>query len=133
MPFRRGVSATRHPKASDLGVRAGLSESGMSIILAASDTHPERQEATNGRRRQLGIFCFLAALILLLDVSGPLQAQVLGNIQTVAGQCTGTGYVQEPTQATVNKLGNKPIEIAVDAAGNLYISDSANNRVRMVD
>ena len=53
-----------------------------------------------------------------------------GTITTVAGNGTagGAGDGGPATQAELNA----PLGVAVDAAGNLYISDTGNNRVRMV-
>ncbi len=54
-----------------------------------------------------------------------------GTIATVAG--TGTaGYTGDNILATRSEL-NGPTGIAVDAAGNLYIADSANNLIRAVN
>jgi hypothetical protein len=54
-----------------------------------------------------------------------------GNITTIAG--TGTaGYNGDGIQATAAWL-NAPYAVALDAAQNIYIPDSANNRVRVVD
>ncbi len=54
-----------------------------------------------------------------------------GDIHTVAG--TGIyGSSGDGGSATVARLGN-PYGVAVDAAGNLYISDSGNHRIRKVD
>ncbi|MBX3163812.1 MAG: T9SS type A sorting domain-containing protein [Bacteroidetes bacterium] len=54
-----------------------------------------------------------------------------GIITTVAG--TGTyGYNGDTIQATSAELKN-PFGIELDAAGNLYIADSWNNRIRKVD
>lgn len=52
-----------------------------------------------------------------------------GTITTVAG--TGVAGFSGDGPATANQL-NQPRGIAVDIAGNLYIADSANNRVRKV-
>jgi hypothetical protein len=54
-----------------------------------------------------------------------------GTITTIAG--TGTaGFAGDGALATEAKL-NAPYAVALDAAGNLYIADSANNRVRRID
>jgi uncharacterized protein (TIGR03437 family) len=63
-----------------------------------------------------------------------------GVITTVAGivcsqtQTTfcGPGYLGDGEQATVAQL-NVPLGVAVDSAGNLYISDTANNVLREVN
>lgn len=53
-----------------------------------------------------------------------------GIITTVAG--TGSaGYTADGISATTSKL-NLPIAVALDAAGNIYIADDGNLRVRMV-
>ena len=54
-----------------------------------------------------------------------------GIITTVAG--TGTfGYTGDNIAATSAKL-NSPFGVAVDSAGNLYIADTGNHRIRKVD
>jgi hypothetical protein len=54
----------------------------------------------------------------------PVSAQ---KVVTVAG-----GYVLDGVAATVSSLSN-PQYAAFDAQGNLYITDSGNNRIRKVD
>jgi sugar lactone lactonase YvrE len=54
-----------------------------------------------------------------------------GIITTVAGNGT-SGYSGDGLSATSAKL-NYPTGVAVDSAGNLYIADSGNYRVRKVD
>lgn len=53
-----------------------------------------------------------------------------GNISTVAGNGTGT-FSGDNGQATAASI-NRPEGVAVDAAGNLYISDTNNWRIRRV-
>src|SRR5208283_3158880 len=54
-----------------------------------------------------------------------------GTITTVAG--TGTqGYNEDGIPATTAQLSN-PAAVAVDAAGNVYIADTWNNRIRKID
>ena len=54
-----------------------------------------------------------------------------GIISTVAGIGT-LGYSGDGSQATNAKLNN-PTSVTFDAAGNLYIADGSNNRIRMVN
>lgn len=54
-----------------------------------------------------------------------------GIITTVAGNGTA-GYSGDSGPATSAAL-NGPLGIAIDTAGNLYISDNGNNRIRKVD
>lgn len=54
-----------------------------------------------------------------------------GIITTVAGNGTAA-FAGDGALATAASL-NSPSGVAVDAAGNLYIADSANNRIRRVD
>ncbi len=59
-----------------------------------------------------------------------IRRVVGGNITTVAGG----GYLSsgDGQQATLVQLG-QPRDVALDAAGNLYIADTASHRVRMVN
>jgi trimeric autotransporter adhesin len=70
-------------------------------------------------------------LAIMMAVALPAGAQqALGTIATVAG--TGTaGSGGDTQQATAAQLGH-PHGVAVDSAGNLYIADLSNNRVRKV-
>jgi len=51
-----------------------------------------------------------------------------GTISTIAG--TGTFGFNGDNQAAVNAQLNRPVSIALDASGNLYIADASNHRVR---
>jgi sugar lactone lactonase YvrE len=53
-----------------------------------------------------------------------------GNITTVAG--SGAGSYTGDGGAAVNAGINKPAGVAVDGAGNIYIADAYNHRIRMV-
>ena len=56
-----------------------------------------------------------------------------GDINTLAGnQPTGASYTGDGGPA-IDALLNDPVAVAVDAAGNLYISDSGNNAIRKVN
>jgi hypothetical protein len=54
-----------------------------------------------------------------------------GTITTVAGVCGSRGYGGDFGPATAAQL-NRPYGVALDAAGNLYIADTHNNRIRVV-
>ena len=54
-----------------------------------------------------------------------------GTITTVAGNGT-SGYSGDGSSATGAELGNPPGGLAVDGAGNIFISDTSNNRIRKV-
>jgi len=53
-----------------------------------------------------------------------------GTVTTVAGNALA-GFSGENAPATLAEL-NHPTGVAIDAAGNLYIADTGNNRVRLV-
>jgi sugar lactone lactonase YvrE len=54
-----------------------------------------------------------------------------GIVNTVAGD-TGSGYGGDGMQATASELWY-PCGVTVDAKGNMYIADAANERIRMVN
>jgi len=70
------------------------------------------------------------ALAMLL-ASGPTNAS--GRIiNTVAGNGTA-GFSGDGEAATAAALGNNPWSVAADTAGNLYVVDTGNHRIRKVD
>ncbi len=74
-------------------------------------------------------FCFRNfAFSFALLASVHLQGQT---ITTFAGNGTA-GYVADGVEATATEI-NSPWGVAVDAAGNVYIGDSPNNRIRKVN
>lgn len=70
------------------------------------------------------------ALLFLTQLSLSSFAQSAGVISTVAGSGT-RGYGGDGGPATSASVNN-PMGIAADSAGNLYIADTANNRIRKV-
>lgn len=79
---------------------------------------------------------------VVLDASGNMyigdgtnhrvrKVNTSGTISTIAGNGT-TGYSGDGSSATAAQLST-PRGVAVDASGNVYISDFDNNRVRMVN
>lgn len=61
----------------------------------------------------------------------PLGALSAGHITTVAGG--GIAYAGDGGSATDSQVTIVPRNAAVDALGNLYVADTANNRVRRID
>ncbi len=55
-----------------------------------------------------------------------------GTISTIAGICASPGFSGDGGQATSAQM-NSDEYVALDRSGNLYIADTANNRVRKVD
>jgi trimeric autotransporter adhesin len=58
------------------------------------------------------------------------KVDLAGNISTLAGNGQA-GFAGDSGSATSAQLNN-PVALAVDGAGNLYIADLGNNRVRLV-
>ncbi len=74
----------------------------------------------------------MAALALHLAAAAAL-AQTAGTIDTIAGTGTaGYNLLHDGAAATSAQL-NFPQNVAVDAAGNVYIADFQNHRIRRVD
>ena len=76
-------------------------------------------------RTRLQLFCCVA---VLFSVAG--YAQSVGNITTVAG--TGTGGYSGDGGLSISAKVYVPFGVALDKAGNFYIADTGNNRVRKV-
>jgi len=72
-----------------------------------------------------------AGIIYFIDANRVRAITAAGTVRTVAG--TGAaGYSGDGGPATQAEL-NAPQALAIDSAGNLYIADARNNRVRRVD
>ena len=71
--------------------------------------------------------------LLIADTDNNRVDEVLpnGNLVAFAGNGTG-GFAGDGGQATAAEL-NEPTGVAVDAVGNVYIADAANNVIRRVD
>ncbi len=63
--------------------------------------------------------------------NGRIRSVSAGNIATVAGNGALPSALGDGGLATKASL-NDPLGVAVDSAGNLYIADAANNRIRKV-
>ena len=90
-----------------------------------------------GRRRSAGIQ-LAAQVVVLLSLTGALHAQgpILsvspGNtIHTIAGN--GAAFFSGDNGPATRAALAKPTSVAVDAAGNIYVADAHNHRVRLVD
>lgn len=79
-------------------------------------------------------FTATASQSLTVAVSSAGQLTVFpGKLTTVAGShALGSGFSGDNAVATAAQL-KTPLGLALDAAGNLYVADSANNRIRRVD
>jgi sugar lactone lactonase YvrE len=81
-------------------------------------------------RRTLRSRLALQILVAALVAPGAAQMQIVPTIASIAG--TGTaGYLGDGGQATAAQF-NAPSGLVFDNAGNLYISDTANNRIRKI-
>ena len=72
----------------------------------------------------------VSSLALLLLAAAELQAQSYGTISTFAG--TGVAGFSGDNGPAIRAQLNAPGRVEVDPNGNVYISDSANNRIRRV-
>jgi sugar lactone lactonase YvrE len=86
-------------------------------------------DSGNSRVRVLYEGGILASRLITLENSS-ITLPVIGNIYTIAGTATA-GYSGDQAVASAAEL-SLPQHIAVDLSGNVYISDTANNRIRVV-
>ncbi|MBI4550635.1 MAG: PKD domain-containing protein, partial [Candidatus Latescibacteria bacterium] len=92
------------------------------------------------KRQRMSVLLFIMTIGLIVTME-TVSAQVPGTIMTVAGD----GFVFIDSNGDINgrfagdwgpatlASTNRAHKIALDGAGNLYIADSGNNRVRRVD
>ena len=80
--------------------------------------------------RRLALPVWLVSLAALTSVGMAQQPAATGTITTVAG--TGKAGFSGDGGPAIQALLYKPEGVAVDAAGNLFIGDTFNNRVRKV-
>ena len=76
-----------------------------------------------------------AALLAALLFAGgaPAPAQTAGTIDTIAGTGTAGYSATEDGAAAASARLSNPHDVAVDAAGNVYIADRDNNRIRRIE
>ena len=76
-----------------------------------------------------GLVCLFLPAVCLGQATSFTISTVVGNT-SISGS-SGAGFTGDGSPATNAKL-NSPIQLALDSSGNLYIADSANNRIRKV-
>jgi adhesin/invasin len=84
------------------------------------------------QREKLGVVVrgYVCSLALILLTGIPIQAQSYGTISTFAG--TGIVGFSGDNGPAASAQFNTPRRVEVDSSGNIYISDSVNNRIRKV-
>ncbi len=124
-----GWSANGMPGAS--GFTFGQSDTGGANLfnLTATTTNPPTTAAS--ARGSFGSSVFPGPIYISDSQNNRIRmVNVSGVITTVAGNGTGW-YSGDGGPATSAEL-HSPYGVAVDTAGNLYIADSLNNRIRMI-
>jgi hypothetical protein len=93
---------------------------------------PLRRRVFSGRLT--GAACLLALAVTVPTVAsaqGGLYSTVAGSGLRPNGSCCDAGFAGDGGPATAAKL-SEAYGVAVDSAGNIYIADTANHRVRKV-
>jgi hypothetical protein len=80
-----------------------------------------------------GIVCDTAGNVYFSDQTNQIIRKIStsGIITTIAGRPTQSGFSGDGGAATAAKL-RTPGGLSIDAAGNLYVADQGNNRIRMI-
>jgi sugar lactone lactonase YvrE len=101
-------------------------------VGVALDANGDVYIADTGNNRIRVLYQGGALASQLITLENPsVSTPVIGDIYTIAGSSTTAGYSGDLGKASLATFAS-PQRVAVDAIGNVYISDSANNRVRMV-
>jgi sugar lactone lactonase YvrE len=118
---------TRIRKVNTLGIITTVAGNGTSGFSG------DGGQATNAEiNSSFGITCDAAGNLYTVDSYTRIRnINTAGIISTIAG-IGGGGYSGDGGQATNAEL-NSPYSVAFDAAGNLYIADAGNNRIRMIN
>ena len=118
-------------------VRRVDTSTGIEIVVAGTGTWGFRGDGGPATSAQLNYPCGVAVdpagnlFIADLDTNRIRRVDLAGTITTVAG--TGwRGFSGDNGLATSAQL-NDPVGVAVDAAGNLFIAETGNQRIRKVD
>jgi chitobiase/beta-hexosaminidase-like protein/fibronectin type III domain protein/NHL repeat-containing protein len=87
-------------------------------------------EARSGRMKAAHRLVSMLSFGMIMGISSSVFAASPGDIVTVAGN--GTPAFSGDYGAATSAGLNAPFGVAVDSAGNMYIADSVNNRIRKV-
>ncbi len=105
-------------------------------IGGSHDFSGDGGDATNAKLdKPRGVAADYAGNIYIADTNNHVIRKVdatTGIIDTVAGIGKQNGYTGDGGLATAAKL-DKPRGVWVDGSGNIYIADTENNRIRMMD
>jgi trimeric autotransporter adhesin len=123
--------------ASNHTVRKIVPATGVSTVIAGTgvlgfsgDTGPAVSARLNTPR---GVAVDAAGNVYIADTSNHRIRKIdtSGTITTIAG--TGTGTFGGDNAAATAARVNSPQGVAVDSAGNVFIADTSNNRIRKID